>query len=98
MAQKYRLGIDAGGTFTDFILSKPDGDVQIFKVLSTPHEPTEAIKNGLAEIEARAGVTATELVSQSDLCINGTTVGLNALITHNGAKTGLIDPRGMQKP
>jgi N-methylhydantoinase A len=94
MAQKYRLGIDAGGTFTDFILSKPDGDVQIFKVLSTPHEPTEAIKNGLAEIEARAGVTATELVSQSDLCINGTTVGLNALITHNGAKTGLICTRG----
>ena len=29
MAQKYRLGIDAGGTFTDFILSRPDGDVQI---------------------------------------------------------------------
>ena len=94
MTQKYRLGIDAGGTFTDFILSKPDGDVQLFKVLSTPHDPTEAIRNGLAEIEARAGVSATELVSQSDLCINGTTVGLNALITHRGAKTGLICTKG----
>lgn len=94
MAQKYRLGIDAGGTFTDFILSKPDGDVQIYKVLSTPHDPTLAIKNGLAEIDARAGVSAEELVSQSDLCINGTTVGLNALITHNGAKTGLICTKG----
>jgi len=94
MVQKYRLGIDAGGTFTDFILSKPDGDVQLFKVLSTPHDPTEAIRNGLAEIEARAGVSATDLVSQSDLCINGTTVGLNALITHRGAKTGLICTKG----
>lgn len=94
MAQKYRLGIDAGGTFTDFILSKPDGDVQIFKVLSTPHDPTEAIKNGLAEIETRAGVSASELVLHSDLCINGTTVGLNALITHKGAKTGLICTKG----
>ena len=94
MTQKYRLGIDAGGTFTDFILSKPDGDVQLFKVLSTPHDPTEAIRNGLAEIEARAGVSATDLVSQSDLCINGTTVGLNALITHRGAKTGLICTKG----
>ncbi len=94
MAQKYRLGIDAGGTFTDFILSKPDGDVQIFKVLSTPHDPTEAIKNGLAEIETRAGVSASELVLHSDLCINGTTVGLNALITHQGAKTGLICTKG----
>jgi N-methylhydantoinase A len=94
VAQKYRLGIDAGGTFTDFILSKPDGDVQIFKVLSTPHDPTEAIKNGLAEIETRAGVSASELVLHSDLCINGTTVGLNALITHQGAKTGLICTKG----
>jgi len=94
MTQKYRLGIDAGGTFTDFILSKPDGDVQLFKVLSTPHDPTEAIRNGLAEIEARAGVSATELVTQSALCINGTTVGLNALIPHRGAKTGLICTKG----
>ena len=51
MTQKYRLGIDAGGTFTDFILARPDGDVQIYKVLSTPHDPTLAIKNGLAEID-----------------------------------------------
>lgn len=94
MAQNYRMGIDAGGTFTDFILSKPDGDVQIFKVISTPHDPTIAIKNGLAEIEARVGVSASELVSRSDLCINGTTVGLNALITHRGAKTGLICTKG----
>ncbi|NDW45746.1 hydantoinase/oxoprolinase family protein [Ruegeria sp. PrR005] len=94
MRSKYRLGIDAGGTFTDFILASAGGEVQIFKVLSTPTEPTKAIRNGLALITEEAGLSAEEIVSNSDLCINGTTVGLNALITHNGAKTGLIATHG----
>lgn len=94
MRTQYRLGIDAGGTFTDFILADKDGGVQIFKVLSTPNEPTKAIRNGLQLITEETGITAEEIVSNSDLCINGTTVGLNALITHNGAKTGLIATRG----
>ncbi len=94
MKTKYRLGIDAGGTFTDFVLAEQGGAVQLFKVLSTPNDPTLAIKNGLALITEETGVSATEIVSNADLCINGTTVGLNALITHNGAKTGLICTRG----
>lgn len=94
MRTKYRLGIDAGGTFTDFILADRDGDLRIFKVLSTPNEPTKAIRNGLALIEEETGLSPNEVVSNSDLCINGTTVGLNALITHNGAKTGLIATKG----
>lgn len=94
MRSKYRLGIDAGGTFTDFILADRDGDIRLFKVLSTPNNPTKAIRNGLALIEEETGLSPTEIVSNSDLCINGTTVGLNALITHNGAKTGLIATKG----
>ncbi len=94
MRTQYRLGIDAGGTFTDFILADKSGSLQIFKVLSTPTEPTKAIKNGLALITEETGLTAEKIVSNSDLCINGTTVGLNALITHTGAKTGLIATRG----
>ncbi|MCV2881169.1 hydantoinase/oxoprolinase family protein [Actibacterium sp. XHP0104] len=94
MRTQYRLGIDAGGTFTDFILADAKGGLRIFKVLSTPTEPTKAIKNGLALITEETGLTPQEIVSNSDLCINGTTVGLNALITHNGAKTGLIATKG----
>lgn len=96
MRTQYRLGIDAGGTFTDFILADKKGSLQIFKVLSTPTDPTKAIKNGLALITEETGLSANEIVSNSDLCINGTTVGLNALITHTGAKTGLIATRGHQ--
>ncbi|UWR12429.1 hydantoinase/oxoprolinase family protein [Sulfitobacter mediterraneus] len=96
MRTQYRLGIDAGGTFTDFILADKSGGLQIFKVLSTPTEPTKAINNGLSLITEETGLSAKEIVSNSDLCINGTTVGLNALITHTGAKTGLIATRGHQ--
>ncbi|WP_374644429.1 hydantoinase/oxoprolinase family protein [Tabrizicola sp.] len=94
MQNQYRLGIDAGGTFTDFILADRKGGVRIFKALSTPNDPTAAIRNGLNLIHEETGLTPGQIVSNSDLCINGTTVGLNALITHNGAKTGLIATRG----
>lgn len=94
MQNQYRLGIDAGGTFTDFILADRDGEVRLFKALSTPQDPTQAIRNGLRLIEEETGITAQAIVSNADLCINGTTVGLNALIQHKGAKTGLIATRG----
>lgn len=94
MQNQYRLGIDAGGTFTDFILADRTGDVRIFKALSTPQDPTIAIQNGLKLIEEEIGVSAQTIASNADLCINGTTVGLNALIQHKGAKTGLIATRG----
>lgn len=94
MQNQYRLGIDAGGTFTDFILADRKGGVRIFKALSTPNDPTAAIRNGLALIQEETGLSPQTIVSNADLCINGTTVGLNALITHNGAKTGLIATRG----
>lgn len=94
MRTEYRLGIDAGGTFTDFVLADQSGKVRLYKALSTPADPTLAIKNGLALMSEDTGMSAEEIVSQCDLCINGTTVGLNALIQHKGGKTGLICTKG----
>jgi N-methylhydantoinase A len=95
MRTTYRLGIDAGGTFTDFVVAnRATGDVKLFKALSTPSDPTKAIENGLKLIADDFGISPSDLVSDCDLCINGTTVGLNALITHRGGKTGLICTAG----
>lgn len=95
MKTNYRLGIDAGGTFTDFVIADRDsGEVRLFKALSTPSDPTKAIENGLKLISESLGVPVPDIVSNCDLCINGTTVGLNALITHRGGKTGLICTAG----
>ena len=95
MRTPFRLGIDAGGTFTDFVLAdRTAGTVDIYKALSTPRNPTQAIKDGLQLISDDLGITSKEVISQCDLCINGTTVGLNALIQHKGAKVGLIATAG----
>lgn len=94
MKTDYRLGIDAGGTFTDFVLADKSGQVRLYKALSTPQDPTLAIRNGLQLMTEDLGVPAEQIISNCDLCINGTTVGLNALIQHKGAKTGLICTAG----
>ena len=94
MRSKYRLGIDAGGTFTDFVLADQTGDIRLFKALSTPSDPTRAIENGLKLIADDLGLSPSSIISDCDLCINGTTVGLNALIQHKGGKTGLICTAG----
>lgn len=95
MRTPFRLGIDAGGTFTDFVLAdRIAGTVNIYKALSTPSNPTDAIKDGLQLISDDLGITPKEIISKCDLCINGTTVGLNALIQHKGAKVGLIATSG----
>lgn len=91
----YRLGIDAGGTFTDFVIAdRANGEVKLFKALSTPTDPTKAIENGLGLIAADLRKPIEEIIASCDLCINGTTVGLNALITHRGGRTGLICTAG----
>ena len=95
MNANYRLGIDAGGTFTDFVIAdRSTGVTKLFKSLSTPANPTQAIEDGLKLISRDLGLSPEQIVSNCDLCINGTTVGLNALITHRGGKTGLICTAG----
>ena len=94
MRSDYRLGIDAGGTFTDFVLASRSGETRLYKTLSTPSDPTRAIADGLDLIARDKGESIEDIVSRCDLCINGTTVGLNALIQHKGARTALIATKG----
>ena len=94
MRSKYRLGVDAGGTFTDFVLADAEGGVRLYKTPSTPHDPTAAIANGLALMSEDIGSPIPEIVGNCDLCINGTTVALNALLQHKGVKVGLICTAG----
>ncbi len=94
MRSKYRLGIDAGGTFTDFVLAQDNGDLRVFKCPSTPQDGTLAIKAGLAQISEALGRSPEEIVRDCDLCINGTTVALNALIEKKGVKVGLLCTEG----
>ncbi len=93
-SKQYRLGIDAGGTFTDFVLADGTGRTHLFKATSTPEDGTRAIADGLGQISEALDKPVSQILSNLDLCVNGTTVALNALIQHKGVKTGLICTSG----
>ena len=90
----YRLGIDTGGTFTDFILASAGEGIRLYKTPSTPHDPPIAVREGLEQIGADLGCSVADFLRDCDLVILGTTVGVNALIEHKGAKTGLFCTAG----
>jgi N-methylhydantoinase A len=89
---KYRVTVDTGGTFSDFVFFNEDnGEISITKVPSTPKEPFQAVLNGIKELTDQ-GVSAGDI---SFFC-HGTTVGTNALLEEKGAKTGLLVTQGFR--
>ncbi|MFZ2173497.1 MAG: hydantoinase/oxoprolinase family protein [Rhodococcus sp. (in: high G+C Gram-positive bacteria)] len=91
-----RIGVDVGGTFTDFLVVHADGTRMVHKTSSIPSDPSTAVTQGLKEIAERRGETLTELLAQVHTIVHGTTVTTNALLTRNGAKTGLLATEGFR--
>ncbi len=92
----YKIGIDVGGTFTDFLLAQEDGTGHIYKVLSTPADPSVATIQGIEEMARDRGLTTAEFLEEVGTIVHGTTVTTNATLTHRGAKTGLLTTRGVR--
>ena len=96
-----RIGIDTGGTFTDFVVF--DGEhLRVHKVRSTPQDPTSSILQGLSDLvtsrgsgtsgtddESAAGGEAREVV-------HGSTVATNALLERKGARVALVTTDGFE--
>jgi N-methylhydantoinase A len=91
----HRVGIDVGGTFTDFLLTG-DGGRLVHKTSSTPDDPSRGFVTGLAEIAAKLDATLEAFVAELDLIVHGTTVTRNALLTRSGARTGLLATEGFR--
>ncbi|MBX3056304.1 MAG: hydantoinase/oxoprolinase family protein [Anaerolineae bacterium] len=79
-----RLGVDTGGTFTDFVWVDGSGHVQIHKQLSTPPDPSAAILQGIDVLHVPEGTAV----------VHGSTVATNALLERRGARTALITTKG----
>ena len=92
----YKIGIDVGGTFTDFLLVDADGGAGVFKTPSTPADPSIGVMNGLTEMADSLGLTVDEFAKTVDLIVHGTTVTTNAVLTSNGAKTGVLTTDGFR--
>lgn len=93
---KYKIGIDVGGTFTDFLLCFEDGSSRIYKVLSTPDDPSIATMKGLAEMADDQNLPLKDFLAEVEVIVHGTTVTTNAVLTYTGAKTGLVTTKGVR--
>jgi N-methylhydantoinase A len=80
------VGVDTGGTFTDIVLLQ-QGKIRIHKVLSTPHNPAQAILQGLVDLE---------VAEHFSVLVHGSTVATNAVLEQKGACTGLITTAGFR--
>ncbi|WP_372619073.1 hydantoinase/oxoprolinase family protein [Falsiroseomonas sp.] len=93
MTAGHRLGIDIGGTFTDFVLvDAAGGDVLAAKVLTTPHAPEEAVFRGIAALAAQR----PSFLAAAAGVIHATTLVTNAILTRRGARTALITTAGFR--
>ena len=89
----YRLGVDVGGTFTDFLLLNEDtGETKTAKVPSTPEDSSIGVLNGVAKICESSGIDPADI----KLVMHGTTVATNAVLTGRGAKVGLMTTSGFE--
>ena len=89
----YRIGIDVGGTFTDFTMIDEDqGIVHFHKVPSTPSDPSEAIATGIGQMLKDHGVSPSQVSHVG----HGTTVATNLIIERKGARVGLITTQGFR--
>jgi N-methylhydantoinase A len=88
----YRVGFDVGGTFTDFVLQAPSGELTTGKRLTTYPDPSAACLTGLDELIGRAGVPWPEVAQ----AVHGTTLGSNIVIERKGQGVGLLTTRGFR--
>jgi|TARA_R100000049_G_C1957304_1_gene116860 N-methylhydantoinase A len=89
----YRVGVDVGGSFTDFaILDEADHSVRALKVLSRPDKPGAEITTGIQLIESQHGIDPRDI----SYFTHGTTVGINTVIQRSGIRLALFTTRNFE--
>ena len=84
----YLVGIDVGGTFTDFVsYNSETRAIDVWKILSTPHDPNEGVLGGLGHFEAPSDIRNIRL---------GTTVATNAILERKGATVAYVTTEGFR--
>ncbi|MGE3148847.1 MAG: hydantoinase/oxoprolinase N-terminal domain-containing protein [Pseudorhodoplanes sp.] len=93
-----KIGIDVGGTFTDFIVQGHGGEPLIHKILSSPRDPSIAVVAGLREIAQvlSPDMPFEQFIRSIETIVHGTTVTTNATLTHTGAKSALLTTEGVR--
>src|SRR5262245_5521703 len=89
----YRIGVDIGGTFTDFALfDDSDGSMAIHKQLTTPKDPSLSVVEGCWTLLNNHDLAFENV----DAIVHGTTLVTNAVIERSGAVTGMLVTKGFK--
>jgi N-methylhydantoinase A len=89
----YRLGVDIGGTFTDFaLLNESTHTIEILKLPTTPRDPAKAVIDGVRVLSERLSIAPASI----SYFVHGTTLAVNTLIERSGARAGLFVTRGFE--
>lgn len=89
-----RLGVDVGGTFTDFLLfNEQNSQLRLLKTPSTPQDQSIGIMNGISQLIAETGISPSEITA----LLHGTTVSTNIVLEEKGAKVGLLVTKGFEQ-
>jgi len=92
----YVIGIDVGGTFTDFVVAREGQPPRYFKTASTPNDPSEGLMTGLNDAASAHELSLEDFLASADMIIHGSTVATNTLVERKGAKVGLITTDGFR--
>ena len=92
----YRIGVDIGGTFTDFTVAQENGELLLWKQDSTPDDPGRAVVQGLGAVAEQLDTDVAGLLGETELFVHGTTVATNMLIQRNGPTIGLLCTEGFR--
>jgi N-methylhydantoinase A len=93
---KYHVGVDIGGTFTDLVLSDHEGNVHRAKALTTHGRYMDGILNALKRVSEKTNSNVQDILSNTELFINGTTIVTNAVAELKGDRVGLITTKGFK--
>ena len=93
---EYKIGIDVGGTFTDFLVTDSQGAVTVHKTQTRPRQPEVSVLQGLRKIAASCDLALSDFLSHVSVIVHGTTITTNAILTGEGAKTAFLTTRGFR--
>lgn len=93
--QKFRIGVDIGGTFTDMVLLS-GGDIQVFKVPTVPSDPAAGVVNALEKAASSLRLSVRDLLRACEFFVHGSTVATNTILEGKGAKVGLLTSEGFR--
>ncbi|HEV7771900.1 MAG TPA: hydantoinase/oxoprolinase family protein [Conexibacter sp.] len=92
----FRIGIDVGGTFTDYVAVRGDAEIVSGKTPSTPGREQVAVLNAIERIAAAYETPLAALLGETDIINFGTTVATNAMLEHKGAPVALLTTEGFR--